>query len=118
MRAKYALTSARQPSLLLPLPPPAASALQPSCARCRRLGVLTAMLAGDYHAETRKLLYALFGQFGKILDVVVMKTERLRGQAWIVFADITAATNSLRAMQGFPFYDKPLVSILHWLHSR
>lgn len=40
-----------------------------------------------------------------------MKTERLRGQAWIAFADITAATNALRAMQDFPFYDKPLVRV-------
>ena len=39
-----------------------------------------------------------------------MRTERLRGQAWVVFADITAATNALRAMQGFSFFDKPLVS--------
>lgn len=58
--------------------------------------------------EAKKLLYALFGQFGKVIDVVVMKTEQLRGQAWVVFADITAATNALRAMQGFPFFDKQL----------
>ncbi|GAB4813644.1 hypothetical protein N2152v2_000690 [Parachlorella kessleri] len=58
--------------------------------------------------ETKKLLYALFGQFGKILDVVCLKTPRLRGQAWVVFADITSATNALRAMQGFPFFDKPV----------
>ena len=37
-----------------------------------------------------------------------MKNYRLRGQAWVVFADITAATNALRMMQGFPFYEKPL----------
>ena len=38
-----------------------------------------------------------------------MKTYRLRGQAWIVFADVTAATNALNSMQGFPFFDKPMV---------
>ena len=47
----------------------------------------------------------------RILDVVVMKTYRLRGQAWIVFADVAASTNARNAMQGFPFYDKPLVSL-------
>ena len=46
--------------------------------------------------------------FYQILDIVVVKNYRLRGQAWVVFADITAATNALRLMQGFPFYDKPL----------
>jgi U2 small nuclear ribonucleoprotein B'' len=29
-------------------------------------------------------------------------------QAWIVFADIAAATSALRGMQGFPFYEKPV----------
>ena len=61
-------------------------------------------------AELKKCLYALFGQFGRILDVVCMKTARLRGQAWVVFVDVTAATNSVRAMQDYPFFDKPLVS--------
>jgi hypothetical protein len=30
-------------------------------------------------------------------------------QAWIVFADIAAATTALRSMQDFPFFDRPLV---------
>lgn len=51
----------------------------------------------------------MFSQFGKVLDVVCMTTFRLRGQAWIVFADITAATNALNSMQGFPFFGKPMV---------
>lgn len=58
--------------------------------------------------ELKKCLYAMFSQFGKILDVIVMKTFRLRGQAWVVFSDVTTATNALRSMQGFPFYEKPL----------
>lgn len=32
-------------------------------------------------------------------------------QAWIVFADIAAATAALRGMQGFPFYEKPVVRV-------
>lgn len=58
--------------------------------------------------ELRKSLYAIFGQFGKILDVVCLKTYRLRGQAWIVFADVASAVNAKNAMQGFPFFDKPM----------
>ncbi|GAQ86276.1 putative RNA recognition motif containing protein [Klebsormidium nitens] len=58
--------------------------------------------------EMKKSLYAVFSQFGKILDIVNLKTLKLRGQAWVVFDDITAATNALRQMQGFPFYDKPM----------
>jgi hypothetical protein len=57
-------------------------------------------------------MYAMFSQFGKIIDVVALKTLRLRGQAWIVFTDVSAATNALRTMQGFPFFDKPIVGHL------
>ena len=58
--------------------------------------------------ELRKSLHAVFSQFGKILDIVCMKSYRLRGQAWVVFAEMPSATNALRLMQGFPFYDKPM----------
>mmetsp|Transcript_12777 Transcript_12777/g.46738 ORF Transcript_12777/g.46738 Transcript_12777/m.46738 type:complete len:227 (-) Transcript_12777:40-720(-) len=58
--------------------------------------------------ELKRSLYAAFSQFGKVLDVVTMRTYRLRGQAWIVFEDVVSATNAMRQMQGFPFYDKPI----------
>lgn len=56
----------------------------------------------------KKSLYAIFSQFGQILDIVALKTLKMRGQAFVVFRDITSATNALRSMQGFPFYDKPM----------
>ena len=29
-------------------------------------------------------------------------------QAFVVFKEISSATNAMRSMQGFPFYDKPM----------
>jgi RNA recognition motif-containing protein len=58
--------------------------------------------------ELKKSLYAIFSQFGPIADIVALKTLRLRGQAWVIFKEINSATNALRSMQGFPFYDKPM----------
>eukprot|EP01103_Thecamoeba_quadrilineata_P018135 TRINITY_DN6752_c0_g1_i1.p1 TRINITY_DN6752_c0_g1~~TRINITY_DN6752_c0_g1_i1.p1 ORF type:complete len:243 (+),score=47.63 TRINITY_DN6752_c0_g1_i1:51-731(+) len=58
--------------------------------------------------ELKKSLYAIFSQFGPILDIVASKTLKMRGQAFVVFKDISSATNALRQMQGFPFYDKPM----------
>lgn len=58
--------------------------------------------------ELKKSLYAIFSQFGQILDIVALKTLKMRGQAFVVFKDINSATNALRSMQGFPFYDKPM----------
>jgi len=58
--------------------------------------------------ELRKSLYAMFSQFGTVLDVVALKTLRMRGQAFVVFKDVPTATNAIRSMQNFPFYDKPM----------
>ena len=59
-------------------------------------------------AEMKKVLHCCFSQFGKILDVVVMSKFRLRGQAWVVFDEIEAATKALKGLQGFPLYEKPI----------
>ncbi|PPS14573.1 hypothetical protein GOBAR_AA06034 [Gossypium barbadense] len=58
--------------------------------------------------ELKRSLYALFSQYGRILDVVALKTPKLRGQAWVVFDELTSASNAFRQMQNFPFYDKPM----------
>jgi len=58
--------------------------------------------------EIRKSLYAMFSQFGTVLDVVALKTLKMRGQAFVVFKDIPSATRAMRSMQNFPFYDKPM----------
>ena len=62
------------------------------------------------NAELKKSLRAVFSQFGKILEVLAFKTLKHKGQAWVVFEDVNSASNALRQMQGFPFYDKPMVS--------
>lgn len=58
--------------------------------------------------ELKKSLYAIFSQFGQILDIVALKTLKMRGQAFVIFKEISSATNAIRSMQGFPFYDKPM----------
>lgn len=60
--------------------------------------------------ELKKSLHAVFSQFGKILEVLAFKTLKHKGQAWVIFEDVSSATNALRQMQGFPFYDKPMVT--------
>eukprot|EP00090_Calanus_glacialis_P000279 TRINITY_DN1017_c0_g1_i1.p1 TRINITY_DN1017_c0_g1~~TRINITY_DN1017_c0_g1_i1.p1 ORF type:complete len:212 (-),score=59.20 TRINITY_DN1017_c0_g1_i1:217-852(-) len=58
--------------------------------------------------DLKKSLYAIFSQFGQILDIVALKTLKMRGQAFVIFKEISSSTNALRSMQGFPFYDKPM----------
>ena len=61
-------------------------------------------------ADLKRALYGLFSQFGRIIQIVAKGTFRLKGQAWVVFDDITAATSAKRQLQGFPVFEKPLVS--------
>ncbi|XP_063721704.1 U1 small nuclear ribonucleoprotein A-like [Symsagittifera roscoffensis] len=58
--------------------------------------------------EVKKQLYYLFSQYGAILDIVALKTQKMRGQAFVVFSEIPDATKALRALQGFPFLDKAI----------
>jgi len=58
--------------------------------------------------DLKKSLYAIFSQFGQILDIKAGKSLKMRGQAFVIFKDLSGATNALRSMQGFPFYDKQM----------
>ncbi|KAK7301131.1 hypothetical protein RJT34_11992 [Clitoria ternatea] len=65
--------------------------------------------SNDTH-ELEEILYCLFSQqYGRILDAVAVKTPKLRGQAWVCFSEVTAASNAVQQMQNFPFYDKPMI---------
>ena len=59
--------------------------------------------------DLRISLYTLFSTYGTVLDVVAMKTKKMRGQAHIVFKDIQASTQAMRALQGFDFFGKEMV---------
>uniref|UniRef100_A0A8C2EYG8 RRM domain-containing protein n=1 Tax=Cyprinus carpio TaxID=7962 RepID=A0A8C2EYG8_CYPCA len=67
--------------------------------------------------ELKKSLYAIFSQFGQILDILVSPTLKMRGQAFVIFKEINSASSALRSMQGFPFYDKPMVRYVEVLFT-
>ncbi|CAG8458338.1 11222_t:CDS:2 [Ambispora gerdemannii] len=58
--------------------------------------------------ELKRSLYGLFSAYGRILDIVALKTIRMRGQAFVVFKEIQSATAAMRGLNGFMFYDKPM----------
>ena len=61
--------------------------------------------------ELRAQLFALFMTYGRVIDVVAQKGKKMKGQAFLDFADLTEATAAMRACEGMIFYDKPMVSI-------
>ncbi|CAB4394250.1 RNA-binding domain-containing protein [Rhizophagus irregularis] len=58
--------------------------------------------------ELKRSLYSLFSAYGRILDIVALKTMKMRGQAFVVFKEIQSATSAMRGLNGFNFYDKPM----------
>ncbi|KIM46237.1 hypothetical protein M413DRAFT_441312 [Hebeloma cylindrosporum] len=58
--------------------------------------------------ELKSQLFALFTTYGKIIDIVASKNQKMRGQAFLVFTDLAGATSAMRACEGMVFYDKPL----------
>ena len=59
--------------------------------------------------ELKRCLYGLFGQFGPILDIVALRTAKMRGQAFVVFKETSHAVAAMRSMQGYPFFGKTMV---------
>uniref|UniRef100_A0A8C9A4C1 RRM domain-containing protein n=1 Tax=Prolemur simus TaxID=1328070 RepID=A0A8C9A4C1_PROSS len=58
----------------------------------------------------KRFPYALFSRFGHMVDIVALKTMKMRGQDFVVFKNLGSATNALRWLQGFPFSAKPMQS--------
>ncbi|EFP01907.1 CRE-RNP-3 protein [Caenorhabditis remanei] len=58
--------------------------------------------------ELKRSLHMIFTQFGEIIQLMSFRKEKMRGQAHVVFKEISSASNALRALQGFPFYGKPM----------
>lgn len=68
--------------------------------------------------DLKRSLYMLFATYGVILDIIALKTMKMRGQAHIVFRDIDSSTQAMRALDGFTFFGKDLVRIhLRLQHS-
>lgn len=61
-------------------------------------------------ADLRTALYMLFSTYGPVLDVVALKTMKMRGQAHIVFRDVQSATQAMRSLDDQQFLGRPLVS--------
>mmetsp|Transcript_10949 Transcript_10949/g.28170 ORF Transcript_10949/g.28170 Transcript_10949/m.28170 type:complete len:234 (-) Transcript_10949:339-1040(-) len=58
--------------------------------------------------ELRRSLYTLFAEYGRVMDVVALKTRKMRGQAHVVFTDLSSATSAVRAANGAMLYGRPM----------
>jgi len=67
--------------------------------------------------DLKRSLYMLFSTFGPVLDVTAVKSSKMRGQAHVLFRDVHAATQAMRACQGFDFFGREMVR-RDWLEER
>lgn len=58
--------------------------------------------------ELKCCLLELFATYGEVIDIVAAGSLKRKGQAFIIYRDISCATNALRALNGFVFLDKPM----------
>ncbi|UZP32917.1 hypothetical protein NXS19_000733 [Fusarium pseudograminearum] len=58
--------------------------------------------------DLRTALYLLFSTYGPVLDVVALKTMKMRGQAHITFRDVQSATQAMRSLEGQSFLGRDL----------
>mmetsp|Transcript_1513 Transcript_1513/g.2285 ORF Transcript_1513/g.2285 Transcript_1513/m.2285 type:complete len:255 (-) Transcript_1513:38-802(-) len=56
----------------------------------------------------KRALHTLFNRHGKILDIVALRKDGLRGQAFVIFDNVSSATAALQAEQDFTFFGKDL----------
>lgn len=54
----------------------------------------------------RHQLYILGSAYGQVLDVVALKTPKMRGQAHLVYKQVEHAMVARRELDGFPFFGK------------
>jgi len=58
--------------------------------------------------EMKCCLTELFGTYGEIIEIIAFGGLKQKGQAFVVFRDISCATNAMRTLQSFVFLDKPM----------
>jgi len=54
-------------------------------------------------------LYSLFSGYGNIIDIIAKRNIRMRGQAFIIYQELSSAIDAVKAMQEYNFYQKPMV---------
>jgi len=59
-------------------------------------------------SDLKTNLYHLFSQHGSVLDIHARKTYKLRGQAWIIFDDVSSATKAVKEADGADFFGKKM----------
>lgn len=58
--------------------------------------------------QLKESLEEIFAEFGNVVEIVAKTNLRAKGQAFIVFDTVEAATRAIEEVNGFELFDKPM----------
>jgi U2 small nuclear ribonucleoprotein B'' len=56
-------------------------------------------------------LYNLFQAFGQVLQIVCKRSDKMRGQAFVVFKEVAEAAAAKNNLNGYVIFGKPMVDL-------
>lgn len=56
-------------------------------------------------------LYILFSPYGEVKEIVVKKSNRMRGQAFIIFSEVEDASTAKANLDRYVIFEKPMVNM-------
>ncbi|KAJ5945826.1 hypothetical protein N7454_002665 [Penicillium verhagenii] len=80
--------------------------------KCLRLFQTHQIRNLEEHIKVEQLKVALeeiFAEFGNVVEIVAKTNLRAKGQAFIVYDTVEAATRAIEEVNGFDLFDKPMV---------
>lgn len=98
-------------------PPPSTSLKATSHAPNQTIYITNLPSSKIQKEDLRRALYMLCSTYGPVLDVVALRTMKMRGQAHVVFRDVQTATQAMRALQGEDFLGRELVSRVSFVRA-
>ena len=63
------------------------------------------LIVGSFHSTTTTTIICHLQQ---VLEIITLRRDGLRGQAWVIYEEVQAATAALQAENGFTFFGKDL----------
>lgn len=59
--------------------------------------------------QLKEALEEIFSEFGNVVEIVAKTNLKAKGQAFIVYDSVDAATRAIEEVNGFEIFDKPMV---------
>lgn len=53
----------------------------------------------------------MFQSFGQVLQIVCKRSDKMRGQAFVVFKEVGEAAAAKNNLNGYPVFGKPMVDL-------